>query len=299
MSEVADAHRHCERITRREAANFFYGIRLLPAAKREAMCDVYALARRLDDIGDEAAPLEDKRRALAEARAGIGELRAGRAPAGDLVLEAVADSARRFPLPLDAFTDLADGVAMDLEDHRYRRFDELELSCRRVAGSVGRLCLGIFGARGPLAEAMALADDLGVAMQLTNILRDVREDAGLGRVYLPAEDLEHFGWIDRSADPVVALRDTLSAGTLPARGGELVSFEAERAREWFARSMGLVERLDRRSAACVLAMTGIYRRLLERIAAEPETVLRRRVSLPPWEKAWVAARSLAGAAGVP
>jgi len=150
-----------------------------------------------------------------------------------------------------------------------------------VAGSVGRLCLGVFGSDNG-AGASALADDLGVAMQLTNILRDVREDFEVGRIYLPAEDLRRFGCPgDLAAAP-------------PEAAAELIRFEAARDREWFDRGLRLLEHLDARSRACVLAMTGIYRRLLTRIETHPDAVLEQRMSLPTWEKAWVAARSLAG-----
>jgi 15-cis-phytoene synthase len=162
----------------------------------------------------------------------------------------------------------------------YETFDELVVYCRHVAGSIGRLCLAIFGDAGSV-EAPRLADDLGVAMQLTNILRDVREDEANGRVYLPAEDRRMFGCEDLDAAP----DDAVAA---------LVRFEAGRAREWFDRGLGLVEVLDARSTSCVLAMTGIYRSILDRIAREPAAVMRRRISLPAWEKAWLAARSLAG-----
>jgi phytoene synthase len=194
---------------------------------------------------------------------------------------ALADAERRFALPHDALEDLIAGVEMDVRDTSYETFDELVVYCRRVAGTIGRLCLAIFGSREPGA-AGPLADDLGVAMQLTNILRDVREDLERGRVYLPGEDRRRFGVED--------LRDAAGADV-----AALVSFEVTRAREWFDRGLRLLDLLDGRSTACVGAMTGIYRRILERIAEEPTAVMERRVSLPPWEKTWVAVRSLAGA----
>jgi phytoene synthase len=184
---------------------------------------------------------------------------------------------------------------MDVEGVSYERFEDLVPYCRRVAGSIGRLCLAIFGVRhqdpaGHL-DAPRLADDLGVAMQLTNILRDLCEDAERGRIYLPAEDLRRFGVIALGEqNGVVALVDS-------AELDALVRFEVGRAREWFRRGMPLVGLLDRRSAACVLAMTGIYRAVLDQIESSPEQARRRRVSLPMREKAWVAARSLLGAAG--
>jgi 15-cis-phytoene synthase len=276
--DVAQAYRTCEQITRDEARNFFYGIRLLPPAKRRAMCAVYAFARRIDDIGDGSLPSEAKLAALAEGRASLNRLAA---PPDDAVLVGLGDACERFPIPRDALEDLVDGVEMDVRGATYETFDELVVYCRHVAGSVGRLCLGVFGTdNGP--GAWSLADDLGVAMQLTNILRDVREDFGVGRIYLPAEDLRRFGCPgDLAAAP-------------PAAAAELIRFEAARDREWFDRGLKLLDHLDARSRACVLAMTGIYRRLLTRIEKHPDEVLERRMSLPTWEKAWVAVRSLAG-----
>jgi phytoene synthase len=191
-------------------------------------------------------------------------------------------------LPLDAFVDLIDGVRMDVVGTRYERFDELVVYCRRVAGSIGRLCLAVFGSEHP--EAAALADDLGVAMQLTNILRDVREDALNGRVYLPGEDLRRFGWPGGERGDAEAIAAVLPAA--PGALAELVHFEAARNREWFERGSQLVSLLDRRSAACVIAMSRIYRNLLEHIDARPERILEGRVSLPVAVKARVAIASL-------
>jgi phytoene synthase len=282
--EVQHAYRACEEITRRAAANFYYGIRLLPADKRVAMSAVYAFARRVDDIGDgddapvaKLAALDSERTILAAIANGETS---GRAAAnvwcGDPVTVALTDARKRFGLPLEALELLIDGVELDVRGTRYETFDELVVYCRDVAGSIGRLCLAIFTGGDGNGHA-TLADDLGVAMQLTNILRDVREDYEHGRVYLPAEDLRRFG----CPGP-------------PEMSEELIRFEAVRAGEWFDRGLGLVDVLDARSAACVLAMTGIYRRILERIAREPDEILRRRISLAAWEKAWLAARSVAG-----
>jgi phytoene synthase len=281
--EVEYAYDECERITRREAANFSYGIRLLPRSRRQAISAVYAFARRVDDIGDGELPTEEKLAALAVERESIAALADG-GDGDSPVTVALAHARRHYELPLEALELLIDGVELDVRDTRYETFDELVAYCRAVAGSIGRLCLAIF-ADGEAGDngAATLADDLGVAMQLTNILRDVREDRARGRVYLPAEDLHRFHCDDLEAFP-----DRRAAG--------LIRFEAVRARGWFDRGLGLVERLDSRSAACVLAMTGIYRSILERIEREPETVLRRRISLPVWEKVWLAGRSLAGGA---
>jgi phytoene synthase len=274
--DTARAYRHCEQTTRGAAGNFFWGIRLLPGDKRRAMCAAYAFARRVDDVGDGDLPPESK---LAELDA-IRESLAHPGPE-DPVSVALADARRRFPIPGDALTDLVDGVQMDVRGTRYETFEELVVYCRRVAGSIGRICLGIFGAS-DMEAGMRLADDLGVAMQITNVLRDVREDYDRGRVYIPAADLRRFGCGEHLASAP------------PDAAAALIRFEADRGRDWFSRGLELLPLLDARSKACVLAMTGIYRRILGQIARDPHQVLRQRVSLPTWEKAWVAARSVAG-----
>jgi phytoene synthase len=282
---VAAAYRRCEEITRRQARNFSYGIRLLPPVKRRALSAVYAMARRVDDIGDGNLPTEDKLALLEQVRA---DLHRGPAGTGDPVLVALADAARHLPLPLGAFDELIDGCTADVQGRRYETFDDLVWYCRCVAGSIGRLSLGVFGGCDP-ATAEPLADALGVALQLTNILRDVAEDRAVGRIYLPAVELDAFGC-------TLDLRDGRLADP-PDRLAALLRHQAERAEQWYQRGLRLVPLLDRRSGACTAAMAGIYHRLLARIAAEPLAVTRRRVSLPPREKAWVALRALTGSGG--
>jgi phytoene synthase len=279
--DVQAAYRHCESVTRNRARNFYYGIRLLPPAKRAALCAVYAFARRVDDVGDGPLEPQDKLDRLATARTELAQLTRQRDP----VLLALADVSANFPLPLKAFGELIEGVEMDVRGTSYPTFDDLAHYCRCVAGSIGRLSLGVFGSTEPHA-APVLADKLGIAMQLTNILRDLREDADNGRVYLPKEDLVRFG----------------CDGELSAAGGagmpdgftRLVGFQVARAQRFFAEGLRLLPMLDRRSAACVSAMSGIYRELLARIARRPEAVLEERVSLPTWRKARIAARGLLG-----
>jgi phytoene synthase len=315
-ASLDEAFRHCEAVTRAEAANFFYGIRLLPRARRRAICAVYAFARRVDDIGDGTLSHAEKLRLLdAQARAlagvesgpGGGAAAAvngnaggdGAAPdgAGDPVMVALAEAYRTFPLPPGALGELIEGVRMDVTGVSYEGFEELVLYCRRVAGAIGRVCLAIFGLRDEAgtnrAAAEELADELGVAMQLTNILRDVREDAENGRVYLPAEDLRRFGVLEDTGAPD-AQRLLAHLSGSPDGIAALVRFEARRARQWFERGISLTRLLDRRSAASVLAMAGIYVRLLDRIEAEPALAARSRVSLPVHEKVWVAARGMLG-----
>jgi 15-cis-phytoene synthase len=286
--DLTDAYRECERITWSQARNFAYGIRLLPPAKRRGLAVIYAFARRIDDIGDGALSPERKIADLEAARQDVLNLDGNSVDGnsidgnghGDPVLFALADVKRNFPVPVGAFGELIDGCVADVRGTRYETFEDLHYYCRCVAGSIGRLSLGIFGTSHDPDEAARLADSLGVALQLTNILRDIREDHQNGRVYLPAEDLAKFD-VDLDAPS-------------PSQFTRLVEFEAERARDWYATGWQLLPMLDRRSAACTGAMAGIYRQLLERIAAQPGAVLNRRVSLSTGEKAMVAVRALAG-----
>ncbi|MBV9445547.1 MAG: presqualene diphosphate synthase HpnD [Streptosporangiaceae bacterium] len=276
--ELERAYRECERITWSQARNFAYGIRLLPPVKRHGLATIYAFARRIDDIGDGDLPAETKLYQLEQARHSVGSL----AGSDDPVLIALADTAERFPqVPIEAFGELIDGCVADVRGTSYQTFEDLLHYCRCVAGSIGRLSLGIFGSADP--EAPVIADSLGVALQLTNILRDIREDHANGRVYLPAEDLKKFDCdLTRAEGP----------GAHEPQFGKLVEYEVERARDWYATGWRLLPMLDWRSAACTGAMAGIYRRLLERIAADPTAVLRGRVSLPASQKAAVAVRAL-------
>jgi phytoene synthase len=316
--DVDAAYKHCEHVTRTQARNFAYGITLLPGDKRRALSAVYALARRIDDIGDGDLPADTKLTALAQARAEVIDLAGGgTAPAGDPVLVALGDAARRFPIPVAAFGELIEGCEADVRGVTYRTFDQLEHYCRCVAGSIGRLSLGVFGCAEP-AVAEPLADSLGVALQLTNILRDIREDLGNGRVYLPAEDLRRFGCTLEPGGTLgpygTAPASTGSdgagpAGTGPASTGprgtagggmeRLIRFEADRARGWYARGLALMPLLDWRSKASTGAMAGIYLRLLDHMSATPGTVLQERMSLPAKEKLLVAGRSLLGRTPVP
>jgi len=297
---IAAAYRYCESLTRTQAANFYYGIRLLARDRRRAMCAVYAFARRVDDIGDGSAEVTQKLHQLDVQTSALRALEspsAGLREESDPVMVALADAHARFCLPIAALGELIEGVRMDVHGVTYERFEDLVVYCRRVAGAIGRVCLAVFGAPGRDAadreEAARLADELGVAMQLTNILRDLREDAEGGRVYLPAEDLRRFGSID-SREPGGAPQALASpALASPA----LILFEVDRAQAAFQRGLRLVPMLDRRAGACVLAMSGIYQRLLDRIAADPQRVLSERVSLPAREKLWVAARSMLGGRG--
>ncbi|MFJ3338798.1 presqualene diphosphate synthase HpnD [Streptomyces sp. NPDC086766] len=287
---VLAAYSYCEAVTGQQARNFAYGIRLLPTSKRRAMSALYAFSRRVDDIGDGELTDDVKIARLEDTRALLGRIREGGVEDDDTdpVAVALAHAARTFPIPLGGLDELIDGVLMDVRGETYETWDDLKAYCRCVAGAIGRLSLGVFGTE-PGARsaerAPEYADTLGLALQLTNILRDVREDAAGGRTYLPADDLAKFGCSAGFRGPI------------PPEGSDfagLVHFEVRRARALFAEGYRLLPLLDRRSGACVAAMAGIYRRLLDRIEREPQAVLRGRVSLPGREKAYVAVRGLSG-----
>jgi phytoene synthase len=273
---TAAAYEHCRRIARDSGSSFYTGMRLLAPERRDALFAVYALARRIDDIADGVLPADEKLGRLQRVRADL----AASEESSDPVLVAVADAARNYPIPLAAFGELVDGAELDVRGTEYATFAELEHYCRCVAGSIGRLALGVFECSDRSA-AEPLADDLGVALQVGNILRDLSEDVPSGRVYMPREDLARFGC-------------SVEDGRLEGPVELVVAFEAQRALDRLERGLALVRLIDRRSGACVLAMTGAYRRLLERIAADPEVVLRGRLSLRRWEKGLVLARSLLG-----
>ncbi|MFJ3762971.1 phytoene/squalene synthase family protein [Streptomyces sp. NPDC090080] len=281
------AYRHCEEITRTEAKNFSYGIRLLPVRKQRAMQAIYALARRVDDIGDGDLEVPYKKEQLASVSSLVDGLIAGRIDAehaADPVRIALADAAKTFPIPFEAFHELITGVTMDVDGTNYQTFEDLLVYCRCVAGSIGRLSLSVFGCADDRGEEFA--DTLGLALQVTNILRDIREDAGMGRRYLPSEDVSAFGCEDARFEH----------GTIPVgadfRG--MVRHEAARARALYAEGLRLLPLLDRRSRACVGTMAGIYRGLLDIIESDPLAVMAGRVSLTGGQKSQLALKGLTG-----
>lgn len=287
---VQAAYSYCEAVTGQQARNFAYGIRLLPAEKRQAMSALYAFSRRVDDIGDGTLEAGAKQSRLEDTRALLGRIRSGRVEEDDTdpVAVALTDAASRFALPLGGLDELIDGVLMDVKGETYETWDDLKIYCRCVAGAIGRLSLGVFGTdpAAPGAErASEYADTLGLALQLTNILRDVREDAGNARTYLPADDLAKFGCSEgfHSATPPMA---PTSPGSSTSRSGAP------------ARSSPRATGCCRCSTGAAAPASPPWRastmRLLDRIERDPEAVLRGRVSLPGREKAYVAVRGLSG-----
>jgi phytoene synthase len=270
---VEQAYNEVERLTRQRARNFAYGIMLLPRPKRRAIAAIYAFARRVDDIADGSLPDSEKRDRLERLR----EELAG-APGEDAMLVALADARRRFPIPTNALTALIDGGVQDTQQTRYATFDELRVYCSRVAGAVGRACVGVYGANEP-----ERAETLGIALQLINIIRDVAEDWRLGRVYLPQNELARH----------VVSEDDIAAGRATAEWRELMSFQAARARAHLAEGLTLLEYLDRRSAACVGTFAGLYSSTLDRIEAGGFDVFDGAPTLSPVAKLRVVGAALA------
>jgi 15-cis-phytoene synthase len=263
---VAEAYAQVERITRREAKNFAYGIMLLPRAKRRAIAAIYAFARRVDDVADGDLQPEVKRARLEELRAALD------AEPADPVFVALADARKCFGIPREPFAALVDGGLQDVEQSTYADFDELRGYCEKVAGAVGLACVPVYG-----SDDTEHAMTLGIALQLINIIRDVDEDRWLGRVYLPQDELAAFGVDDLHPSP--EFRD-------------LMAFEAERARAYLAEGLRLLQSLDRRSALCVGTFAGLYREMLDRIEAGGFDVFGEKAQLSTPRKLAVVVRGL-------
>ena len=244
---VDAAYAEVQRLTRRRARNFAYGIMLLPREKRRAIAAIYAFARQVDDIADGDLPAAEKRARLEALRAALDA-----EPDEEPMLVALADARSRFPIPLASLQALVEGGLQDLAQRRYATFDELDGYCRKVAGAVGVACVAVYG-----SDDVERAETLGVALQLINIIRDVREDWELGRVYVPQDELASFGVTE--AD--------IAAGRATDAWRALMTFQAERARAYLQDGLGLLRSLDSRSALCVSTFAGLYRATLERIEA--------------------------------
>jgi 15-cis-phytoene synthase len=260
---VDAAYAEVERLTRREARNFAYGIRVLPRDKRRAISAIYAFARRVDDIADGKLPAEQKRERLHRLRAGL------EAAPEDAMMVALDDARSRYSIPAAALQDLVDGGLQDTEQDRYADFAELDGYCRRVAGAVGVACVAVYG-----SDDVERAATLGVSLQLINIIRDVREDWELGRVYLPQDELTAYG----------VTEDEIAAGRTGPEWRALMAFQASRARAHLEEGLGLLETLDSRSAACVSTFAGLYRATLDRIESRGFDVFDGSLRLSPLAK---------------
>jgi phytoene synthase len=277
-SSLARSYGYCESLARREAGNFYHGFRVLPRGQRLAMCALYAFMRIADDRSDEAGSIEEKRRRLADWRHGLNEAMAGRH--SHRLHEALHDTIRTYAIPAEYLHDVLDGVEMDLEPVAYETFAELQLYCYRVASAVGLACIHIWGFADARAERFA--ESAGIAFQLTNILRDLREDAARDRVYLPREDLERFGY--NAAGFSACIRDD--------RFRALMRFEIDRARGFYDAARPLVPLLSPPGRAVFLVMARTYRGLLDAIERRDYDVFSSRVRVSSWRKLMFALRAL-------
>jgi 15-cis-phytoene synthase len=272
MGALEDSFEYCRRIARRRARNFYYSFILLEPAQRDAMCAIYAFMRYCDDLSDEPgasrAAIEQWRTALDRALAGQFDQHP--------VWPAFAHTVKEYHIPHDYFRHMIEGVASDLEPRRIATFDELYRYCYQVASVVGLTTIHIFGFDSE--QAKPLAEKCGVAFQLTNILRDVKEDAENGRIYIPAEDRARFGITEQQ----------LIAGD---RVNDLLSFEANRARSYYEESAPLLELVHKKSRPSLRALIGIYKQLLARIEDSNYDVFTHRISVPTAQKIWIVLRA--------
>lgn len=275
---LARSYAYCDQLARREAGNFYHGFRLLPRGQRLAMSALYAFLRIADDRSDEAGSVQHKRRLLADWRSGLDDALAGKY--SHRLHEALHHAVKTFHIPRRYLEDVLDGVEMDLEPVAYATFADLRVYCYRVASAVGLACIHIWGFADERAKIHA--EEAGIAFQLTNILRDLGEDAARGRVYLPREDLDRFGY---------GVAD-LGNGVRDERFRALMRFEAERAKHFYDAAQPLVPLLEPPGRAVFLVMSRTYHGLLDAIEKRDYDVFSRRVSVSSWRKMFFALRAL-------
>jgi len=281
--ELAEAIAWCKDYTKARAKNFYYAFAILPREKRDAIYAAYAFSGYVDDIADELTDGAEQRALMDEARRRLRECRNGERE-GPL-FTALGWAFDTFDIPDEFFEELVNGVEMDFTMSRYETWAELKLYCYRVASMVGLICTSVFGTR-PNHQARDFATHMGIGLQIVNIMRDVREDAGRGRVYFALDELARFGLTD--AD--------ILAGVSDERFVALMEYYGARARRFFRSGQRLLPLLDLRSRMCVNVMQGVYFELLERIEKRDYDVLSERVSLSTPEKLLAIGRLWAGAA---
>ncbi|MCU1341249.1 MAG: Squalene synthase HpnC [Candidatus Acidoferrum typicum] len=280
-NEVSQSYAECRRVAKNAASNFYYAFFMLPQAKRDALCALYAFMRLVDDVSDTVGSEDEKKRGLARWRAALDAAVSGDV-FGHPILPAFADTIERFHIPPRYFHDLISGAEMDLTVGNYATFERLREYCYRVAGTVGLTCLHVFGYDDP--HAPDLAEKLGIAFQLTNILRDVPKDYEMGRIYLPQEDLEKFG----------VRPEELARGPLTPALRDLFAFEAGRAWNFYREGAKLVPDVHSDARAALWALARIYSGLLRRIEARGYDVFSERVRLSTPEKTGILLRARFG-----
>ncbi len=280
LAELEESYRSAEFVARQRARNFYYSFLVLPPEKRRALCAVYSFMRYCDDISDGADSIEGKREGLERWRAQLNAVLAGDLN-GSAILPAFHDSMRKFSIPAEYFHWIIDGAEMDLTTERYETFEDLYKYCFHVASAVGLVCIQIFGFADKSAKQYA--EYCGIAFQLTNILRDVKEDARMGRVYLPAEDLRRFGYG----------AEELGRDVYDDRFCAMMRFQADRARDYYRRARALLPLIDRVSRPSLWAMMEIYGRILDRIVRNRYNVFSDSIHLSSTEKLSIVCRALA------
>jgi 15-cis-phytoene synthase len=276
--ELIASYRSAEAVVR-SRSNFYYSFVVLPAEKKRAFCSVYAFMRYCDDISDGANRPEEKRRLLRDWRSQLDAAYTG-IPGSHPILPAFRDTVRAFSIPKEYFHWILDGAEMDLDAFQYETFEDLYRYCFHVASAVGLVCLQIFGFNDPRAKQYA--EQCGITFQLTNILRDVKEDAGMGRIYLPAEDLKKFDYT----------AEELRRGVLDERFRKLMSFEAERARQYYQSARNLLPLVEDASKPALWAMIAIYERILDRIRQRQFDVFHNSIHLSGAEKLSIALKAI-------
>ena len=271
MLTIEQAYAECRRITKESAKNFYYAFIALPPEKRSSLYAVYAFCRLCDDAVDEPSlSMDEKLRRLAEIRQSLKD--ASTSVSTTPIFIALADTIARYQIPFHLFEEVIKGVEMDLTTSRYNTFEELRTYCYRVASAVGLICVEIYGYQEPKVREYAV--DLGLAMQTTNIIRDVREDLEQGRIYLPLDEMKRFGYSE----------EELKAGVVNESFRSFMAFQTDRARGYFRSGLQLIPYLSLRSRASPAVLAALYQRILSRIEASGFNVFDSRVSLSGREK---------------
>jgi phytoene synthase len=286
-SQLEMAYDHCQRVAREQAKNFYYAFRTLPHLKRRAIYATYAFCRLCDDIADEDAPMEEKRRQFSETRDLLTES-LGRK--GDQVIDgtlppefaALSDATAAFGIPHHYYTEVIEGVEQDLVKTRFENFDELKAYCYQVASVVGLICIEVFGYEDEAARKYAI--DMGIAMQLTNILRDIKEDAERDRIYIPQDEMARFGYSE----------EDLKQGVINEPFRKLMALQVNRARDFYKDSQNLFPLLNPESRACPKVLHAAYRAILDRIHDSGYDVFSQRIGLSKFEKLFITGRLWAG-----
>ena len=286
-SQLEIAYDYCQRVARKQAKNFYYAFRTLPTPKRRAIYAAYAFCRMCDDIADEDMPIDEKRRQFSETRNLLTESlrRTGPEVGNDALppeFAALSDATAAFGIPHHYYTQVIEGVESDLVKTRFENFEELKAYCYQVASVVGLICIEVFGYEDEAAREYAI--DMGIAMQLTNILRDIKEDAERDRIYIPLDEMARFGYSE----------DDLKQGIIDERFRSLMALQVNRARDYYQRSQKLFTLIDAGARACPKVLHLAYRSILDRIDAQGYDVFSQRIGLSTFEKLMITGRLWAG-----